>query len=325
MLINLLLTSVLFLFNITLRSVLAVPTSQVYELNPPVTDRVFFFIEYYDVDLKQYTTTEIDIELYGTLAPKTVANFVALSKGVRALMPNEKDEAKAFEVGYKNTVFHRIIKDFVIQGGNVLPHIGPFSIYGMKFDDETFHLKHDRPGRLAMANSGPNTNAGQFYFAMKPLPDLDGKHVVFGQVTRGLDILLDKVQFLETENVDEMELKKVKIVNCKVDSLKIENKDFMQNKYMERVQKFRDGKDIKGNSVHFDPYNEGSLRSYNDLHTEKIIKANNNHHNGLSVSGTGNSNIGNIFSKLLGISILVSLGYYLYSKKNNKVVSLRHD
>ena len=159
-------------------------SKQVYEPNPPVTHRVLFGIEYTDPETETVKQLEVVAELYGTVAPKTVENFFALSRGVKgALKKGEKDEV--FDITYKNTIFHRIIPNFVIQGGNVLPDIAPFSIYGMSFADEPFHLKHDRPGRVSMANSGPDSNASQFFFTVSedPLESLDNHHVVFGPVS----------------------------------------------------------------------------------------------------------------------------------------------
>jgi peptidyl-prolyl cis-trans isomerase-like 1 len=116
-----------------------------------------------------------EIELYTQHAPKTCQNFVQLST-----------------IGYYNdTIFHRIIKDFMVQGGDPSgTGRGGESIYGGKFEDEiTRELKHTGAGILSMANSGPNTNGSQFFITLAPTPWLDGKHTIFGRVASGMKII----------------------------------------------------------------------------------------------------------------------------------------
>jgi peptidyl-prolyl cis-trans isomerase A (cyclophilin A) len=122
-------------------------------------------------------------ELYEKEAPKTVANFAALAEGGKE-WTHPGTRKKSADALYSGTVFHRVIPEFMIQGGDPLGtgYGGP----GYQFEDE-FHpsLKFDRPGRLAMANSGPNTNGSQFFITEVPTPHLNNKHTIFGQVVEG--------------------------------------------------------------------------------------------------------------------------------------------
>ncbi|XP_052816655.1 peptidyl-prolyl cis-trans isomerase 6-like [Mya arenaria] len=140
-----------------------------------VTDVVSFDIKIDGVD-----TGTIDIGLFRKTAPRTVDNFVKLAEG------NTKDG-----LGYTGSPFHRIIDDFVVQGGDVVFHngTGETSIYGGRFADEAFTLNHYGAGWVSMANAGPDTNTCQFFITAKAANWLDGKHVVFGKVVRGMWVL----------------------------------------------------------------------------------------------------------------------------------------
>jgi len=179
------------------------------ELPPPFTGKrtkCYFKLKIDD----EVQDGRVVFELFNDIVPKTAENFRALCTGEKGVGSSGKP------LTYKGSTFHRCIKNFMLQGGDFTAGngTGGESIYGMKFKDENFERKHDKAGLLSMANSGPNTNGSQFFITTIETPHLDGKHVVFGEVVEGME-LVRRVEDLKT-NERDCPLKKVIIEDCGV-------------------------------------------------------------------------------------------------------------
>jgi len=148
-------------------------------------------VVFLDVTVGNTEIGRIIIELYADVVPRTAENFRQFCTG--------EFKRDSIPTGFKTTAFHRVIKDFMIQGGDFVngDGTGCMSIYGDTFDDENFNLKHDSPGLLSMANSGLDTNGSQFFITCAKCDFLDGKHVVFGRVLDGL-LVVRKIENVPT-------------------------------------------------------------------------------------------------------------------------------
>jgi len=148
---------------------------------------------YFDISIDMNEPKRVAIALFGEAAPNTVNNFAAISKG------NYRGDPK---FSFKGTKFHKVVKDFVIQGGDITTEDGSGgkSIYGPTFNDEPFYHSHQGAGYVSMANRGEDTNGSQFFILLQRARWLDGKHVVFGKITEGLDFIKEIAELEVTES-----------------------------------------------------------------------------------------------------------------------------
>ncbi|KAK5113084.1 Peptidyl-prolyl cis-trans isomerase H [Meristemomyces frigidus] len=164
-------------------------------------------IVFFDITIGGEPLGRIKMELFADVVPRTAENF-------RQFCTGETKGNLGKPQGYKGSKFHRVIKEFMIQGGDFLngDGTGSISIYGTKaFADENFKLQHDTAGLLSMANSGPNTNGSQFFITTVPTAFLNNKHVVFGKVVDGMDVVT-KIENIRTR--EEKPSQEVVIAEC---------------------------------------------------------------------------------------------------------------
>ncbi|CAO3562997.1 unnamed protein product [Mortierella alpina] len=205
-----------------------------------VNPRVFF-----DIDIDGRRIGRVIMELFKDEVPVTAENFRALCTGEKGM-----SKLSSVPLHYRGSIFHRVIKGFMIQGGDFTRRdgTGGESIYGATLQDEGgFKRKHDTEGLLSMANKGPNTASSQFFLTTRPTPHLDGKHVVFGRVVKGYDVV-EQIENTPTDERNDRPLSTVMISNCGELELKIPPKVLEQQRQQQSAmlkKKEEDNKSAK--------------------------------------------------------------------------------
>ncbi|XP_033749575.1 peptidyl-prolyl cis-trans isomerase-like [Pecten maximus] len=173
-----------------------------------VTEEVFFDVQVGDDNDDDGFRGQFVVALFGDIAPMTVMNFQSIAKGYTRKKNN---------LHYKNSPIHRIVPDFIIQMGDITvgDGTGGVSIYGDRFVDENYVLSHKAAGYVSMANHGKDTNGSQFFILLTKARWLDEKHVVFGKVIKGMDVVR-QIGEVPASNVNALPKRKVAIVNCGV-------------------------------------------------------------------------------------------------------------
>jgi len=163
---------------------------------------------YFDISIGGAPTGRIEFLLYDDVVPITAGNFKALCTGERGI------GRQGVPLHFKGSQFHRVIAGFMAQGGDFTAGngTGGESVYGSKFQDENFNVKHTKAGLLSMANAGPNTNGSQFFITFEATPHLNGKHVVFGEVVSGYEVV--KKMEINPTKARDVPIEKVLIDNC---------------------------------------------------------------------------------------------------------------
>lgn len=217
--------------------------------NPPVTHQVYITFKYYSTILEREVEQDVIAQLYATVCPKTVENFIQLARSVKIQIQGD-DPANVKTIGYAGTDILSLIKNNMVLLGDVIPQIGPFSIYGPKWADENFFLHHDRPGRISMSNFGPNTQSSKFLIdlGLEGNPERDNVNVVFGQIGDGLEKLIDDLQYIET-NDDGKPVKASIIEYTTVEDQKHGSLEQDHVKYIKNLQEFKDGNKNAGTTL----------------------------------------------------------------------------
>ncbi|GAB5366568.1 hypothetical protein AAMO2058_001154300 [Amorphochlora amoebiformis] len=222
---------------------------------------------------------KIVFELFKDTCPKTAENFRALCTGEKGLATKSQKP-----LHYKNTIIHRVIKGFMAQGGDFtnFDGTGGESIYGGFFDDENFIHKHASPGMLSMANRGPGSNGSQFFITFKPSKHLNKKHVVFGRVVEGMDVV-NAIEETPTDNESERPLHPIVVSDCgemedeyQAPERKRQQSEVVEMGYLAHIEKLRQGGKVKFKNRKKRKRPKGSARTTRNTTTSTSTPTNTN-------------------------------------------------
>ncbi|RLV93834.1 Peptidyl-prolyl cis-trans isomerase D [Spathaspora sp. JA1] len=255
------------------------------EGDPEVTHKVIFTVSQRISSTESTPLGKLTIALFGKTVPLTVENFFQLS-------------TRTLKNSYLDVLFHRVVKEFMIQGGNIGQSC---SIYGDRFNDENFDLKHDKLGRVSMANSGSNTNGCQFFILnVDKKPPLDGKHVVFGQLVDGFDTL----NIISSVDVVEKDKPSYDIYISNIETFKKSGGEEMNEPLDEIEQAHKDQTS--------QDYEFGDSESNENKSKNESIQVTPQEYSYLAIV-------------LLGVSILIGGLYYQLIHRRKKIIGIRQD
>ncbi|CAL9734210.1 peptidyl-prolyl cis-trans isomerase Cpr4p [Monosporozyma servazzii] len=221
-------------------------TNKVYPPDPPSSLNVFMGYKYIDKYTGEERVVDFTIALFDTLTPKATKNFQMLSSGFKVIT-DPKHPERVHDLAFTKTRVLKVIPGVQVEAGELFPGI-PFCLYGQKFEDESFALKHDRPGRVSLVSTGPDTNESKFIIdlAADGSPEKDNVNVVFGQVVSGIEDLVDAMNRVEVDPETGNPKKNMIISYTVVDQLKIADLDVQHSQWEQDAKAFEEGDRSKG-------------------------------------------------------------------------------
>lgn len=237
-------------------------TNKVYPPDPPSSLNVFMGFRYTDKYTGEEKVVDFVVKIFDNLTPKAAENFKMMSQGFKVITnPNEPD--KIMDISFVKTPVYNVVPGVKLEAGQIFENFG-FCLYGEAFEDESFEVKHDRPGRLSLVTKGPNTNESRFIIDLSAdgTPERDGKNVAFGQVISGLEDLINAMNRVEIDKGTKRPMQPMIISYTVVDELKISNIDELAAQHKLDVKAFEAGDKSKG--FHFKT-KSNTIKNHQDL------------------------------------------------------------
>lgn len=221
-------------------------TNKVYPPDPPSSLNVFMGYKYVDKFTGEERVVDFTVSLFDTLTPKATKNFQMLSTGFKVIT-DPKHPDRIHDISFTKTPVFKVIPGVQVEAGELFPGIA-FCLYGQKFEDESFALKHDRPGRLSLVSVGPDTNESRFIIDLGAdgSPEKDNVNVVFGQVVSGLEDLVDAMYRVDIDPATGAPRKQMIISYTVVDQLAIADLDVQHAQWEQDAKAFEEGDKSKG-------------------------------------------------------------------------------